>query len=117
VETARLDDDSAKGKHFAAALVSWVDLGGFIAEANNRCPLLVRGFVLGVNVLRIDAKAVLSREVPSVERHICILVGGWDVLWARDVGIHHKIERMIDEMSKKPEFWDASYLSPLRPGK
>lgn len=54
-------------------------------------------------MLEIDAKVVLFGEVPAVERHICILVGGRDEIWARHVWIHYEIEVMIDEMSEERE--------------
>lgn len=58
---ARLDSDAANGKHVAAALSSRVDPDGFIAEIKNWFLVLRRGCRLGVDMLGIDAKVVLSR--------------------------------------------------------
>lgn len=62
-------------------------------------------------MLEIDAKVVLPGEVPAVERHVCIRVGGGDVIWVRHVWIHYKTEAKIEEMSEEREFGDASYLA------
>lgn len=47
-------------------------------------------------MLEIDAKVVLSWGVPAVERHICILVGGGDVIWVWTRMDSFKVEPKIE---------------------
>jgi hypothetical protein len=93
VKMARLDDDAAEGEHVAATFIGRVDPERFVAEINDRGPVLQRLCGLGVDVVRVDAKVVLSGKVPSVERHICVPVGGGDVIWIRHVWTHSRKSR------------------------
>lgn len=67
VKVARLDDDAAKGEHVGSMQRSTTD-AQYCRE---------RDCGLGVGMLRIDAKVVLFREVPAVERHVCVFCRWW----------------------------------------